>query len=90
MVFFVPLVEVRLLTGLWASTLINLRWGDTDGQDGVVQGGNDGYPEMLVPGGGVEPPWAEARGILSREWDFSQTNSVDHLQEVRYGVCWLT
>src|SRR3990172_6624753 len=65
MVFFVPLVEVRLLTGLWASTLINLRWWDTDWQDGVFQGGNGGYPERLVPGGGVEPPWAEARGILS-------------------------
>jgi len=32
--------------------------------------------------GGVEPPWAEARRILSREWAFQLNHSIGHLQEV--------
>ena len=53
------------MTHYRALSPIDLRWGDKDGKDGAFQGENGSYQEMLVPGGGVEPPWAEARGILS-------------------------
>ena len=42
---------MRLLTGLRASNLINLRWWDKDGKDGAFQSENGSYQEMLVPGG---------------------------------------
>ena len=86
-----PLVEVGLLTGLRASNPIDLRWGDKDGKDGAFQGENGSYQEMLVPGGGVEPPWAEARGILSpvrlpvsppRRWEY-----VAELISLFYHIC---
>ena len=75
------LVEVGFLTGLRASNPIDIRWGDKEGKDGTFQGENGSYQEMLVPGGGVEPPWAEARGILRPP----SRDPVDSLQEP---ICW--